>query len=204
MIRVRSWVTERFAAASTHFSSRRAAGRGSAVSFPALAKKLPPEALTTPCGSSAGILFNLEPRADPLPQNGTAVDFLPDEGSGGGDLVVGSANDMRSLTSGSGTAPDFRGIFGLTSQTGFYVHRNASDLNACSPDFEGGLGVLLHPVSGNPLVGVGFAAVAAYPSGHSFYIADTRVGEGEGSASVIGVFRTTSANLTNPAVCPDG
>lgn len=61
-----------------------------------------------------------------------------------------------------------------------------------------------HPTSGNPLVGVGYPAVAAYPPGQSFYIADTRIGEGEGSDSAIGVFRTTAANLNNPNVCPDG
>ncbi len=160
--------------------------------------------LTLPCGGSSGVRFNLEPRLDPLPQNGTAVDFLPDAGLGGSDLVVGAANDMRLLTSGSGGAPDFRGVFGLTSQTGFYVHRNGSDPNPCSPDLEGGMGPVPHPVSGKPLVGVGYPAVAVYPQGQSFYLADTRVGEGEGSESAIGVFRTSAANLTNLNVCPDG
>lgn len=160
--------------------------------------------LSLPCGSAAGVRFNLEPRPDPLPQNGTAVDFLPDAGPGGGDLVVGAANDMRLLTSGSGTAPDFRGVFGVTSQTGFYVHMNGSDPNPCAADLEGGLAAVPHPVSGQPLVGVGYPAVAAYPAGQSVYLADTRVGEGEGSESAIGVFRTTAANLTNPTVCPPG
>lgn len=157
-----------------------------------------------PCGAASGMRFNLEARPDPLPQNGTAVDFLPGAGLGGGDLVVGAANDMRLLTSGSGGAPDFRGVFGVTSQTGYYVHRNVSDTNACAADLEGGLGPVPDPVSGNFLVGVGYPAVAAYPPGQSFYLVDTRVGEGEGSDSAIGVFRTTAANLTNPNVCPDG
>ena len=160
--------------------------------------------LTLPCGAAAGVRFNLEPRQDPLPQNGTAVDFLPGTGVGGGDLIVGAANDMRLLTTGSGTAPDFRGVFGLTSQTGYYVHRSGTTPNPCAPDLEGGLAAVPHPTSGNPLVGVGYPAVAAYPAGQAFYIADTRIGEGEGSDSAIGVFRTTAANLTNPNVCPDG
>src|SRR5436190_18455245 len=65
--------------------------------------------LTLPCGSSAGVRFNLEPRTDPLPQNGTAIDFLPGAGTAGADLVVGAANDMRTLTTGYGVPPDFRG-----------------------------------------------------------------------------------------------
>jgi len=123
--------------------------------------------LTLPCGAASGVRFNLEPRLDPLPQNGTAVDFLPDAGLGGSDLIVGAANDMRLLTSGSGGAPDFRGVFGISSQTGFYVHRNGSDPNACSPDLEGGMGRVPHPVSGKPLVGVGYPAVSAYTAGRS-------------------------------------
>jgi hypothetical protein len=157
-----------------------------------------------PCGGAAGVRFNLEPRPDPLPQDGTAVDFLPGAGLAGADLVVGAANDMRLLTAGSGVAPDFRGVFGMTSQTGFYVHRSGSDPNPCSPDLEGGLAPVPSPISGNAMVGVGYPAVAAYPPGQSFFIADTRVGEGEAGDSAIGVFRTTAANLDDPSVCPDG
>ncbi len=161
-------------------------------------------AIVLPCGDSSGVRFNLEPRLNPLPQNGTAVDFLPDAGLGGSDLIVGAANDMRLLTSGLGGAPDFRGVFGVTSQTGFYVHRNGTDANPCLPDLEGGMGPIPHPISGKPLVGVGYPAVAAYPPGKSFYLVDTRVGEGEGSESAIGVFRTTASTLSNPNICPDG
>ena len=42
--------------------------------------------LFLPCGSTAGARFNLEPRPDPLPQNGTAVDFLPGAGLAGAQL----------------------------------------------------------------------------------------------------------------------
>jgi hypothetical protein len=89
--------------------------------------------LSLPCGSSAGVRFNLEPRVDPLPQNGTAVDFLPGAGVSGADLIVGAANDMRLLTAGSGGAPDFRGIFGISSQTEFYVHRDGMDSDSYVP-----------------------------------------------------------------------
>jgi hypothetical protein len=156
-----------------------------------------------PCGSSAGVRFNLEPRTDPQPQNGTAVDFLPGAGADGGDLIVGAANDMRLLTSGQSTAPDFRGVPGLSSQTGFYVH-SGSSASPCAANKEGGLPPLFNPASGNRLVGVGYPAVAAYPAGQSVYLADTRVGEGEASDSAVGLFRTTAAILTDSTVCPNG
>lgn len=168
---------------------------------------LPPgsfAAVSAACGTASGTPFNLEPRNNPQPQNQTPVDFLPGAGIGGADLVVGAADDMRLLTSGSGTAPDFRGVFGMTSQTGFYVHRNASDTNPCAPDFEGGLGPITDQTTGDVLVGVGFPSVAAHAGTQSFFIADTRVGNGEGDASAVGIFRATAANLNDPAVCPDG
>ena len=159
--------------------------------------------VSTACGTAAGTRFNLEPRTNPLPQNQTALDFLPGAASGG-DLVVGVADDMRQLTSGSGTAPDYRGLFGLSSQTGFYVHRNGADASPCTPDLEGGLGPLVNSADGNALVGVGYAAVAADATSQTFFIVDTRVGEGEGSDSALGLFRTTAANLIDTSVCPYG
>lgn len=160
--------------------------------------------LSLPCGSSAGVRFNLEPRVDPLPQNGTAVDFLPGAGLSGGDLIVGAANDMRLLTAGSGSAPDFRGVFGISSQTGFYVHRDGLDSNPCSPDLEGGLAPVPSTATGKPMVGVGYPAVAAYPPGQTIYIADTRVSVGEGGETAIGIFRSSAAILNNSSVCPAG
>jgi len=157
---------------------------------------------STACGTAFGTRFNLEPRSSPMPQDQTAVDFIP--GTAAGDLVVGVADDMRQLTAGSGSAPDFRGLFGITSQTGFYVHRNGANTNPCSPDLEGGMGPLVNPADNQNLVGVGFAAVVADATNQTFFIADTRVGEGEGSDSAIGLFRTTVANLNNPTICPNG
>lgn len=157
-----------------------------------------------PCGAAAGTRFNLEPRDNPLPQNGTAVDFLPGAGLGGSDLVVGAANDMRALTTGSGSAPDFRGVFGVTSQTGFYVHRNGSSVNPCTPDLEGGIGPMVNPITGNPVVGVGFPAVAAHAATQSVFVADTRAGVNESAESGVGIFRSTAATLNDSSLCPDG
>jgi hypothetical protein len=160
--------------------------------------------LSLPCGSSAGARFNLEPRADPAPQNGTAVDFLPGGGVSGGDLIVGAANDMRTLTVGYGVPPDFRGVFGISSQTGYYIHRDGMDSNPCSPDVEGGLAPVPSSATGKPMVGVGYPAVSAYPPGQAFYIADTRVSEGEGAESAIGIFGTKAAILNDSSLCPAG
>jgi hypothetical protein len=63
---------------------------------------------------------------------------------------------------------------------------------------------VISPATGNRLVGVGFPAVAAYPPGNSFFIVDTRVGEGEIFESGIGVFRSTTAVLNNLTNCRDG
>src|SRR5262249_23587849 len=111
--------------------------------------------------------------------------------------------DWRSLTSGTGGAPDFRGIFGFTSQSGFYVHRADVSVNPCSADFEGGLAPLPNG-TGPRMVGVGYVTVAADPAHGAFFLADSRAAEGEGLGSGVGVFRTTTANLNNTSICPDG
>jgi hypothetical protein len=68
-----------------------------------------------------GTLFNLEPRANPLPQNTESVDFLLNGVSQGVDLVVGTANDQRASIGGFDA---------------YYVHRQGS---SCAADFEGTL-----------------------------------------------------------------
>lgn len=156
------------------------------------------------CGAASGTRFNLEPRTDPVPQNETAVDFLPGSGLSGGDLVVGGANDFRLLTSGTGTPGDFRGVFGMTNQTGYYVHRNGAAANPCSADFEGGFPSLKNPNGNGTLVGVGDPAVAADPARQAFFFADERAGLGETFDSAIAVFRTTAATLNNSTSCPNG
>jgi hypothetical protein len=160
--------------------------------------------VSSACGTASGTRFNLEPRVNPVPQNETSVDFLPGAGVSGADLVVGGANDFRQLTSGSGTPGDFRGVFGLTNQTGYYVHRDGADANPCAADFEGGLPSLTNPGTGATLVGVGDPVVAADATRKVFFLADERVGQGEGSDSAIAVFRSTPSVLTNAALCPSG
>jgi hypothetical protein len=68
-----------------------------------------------------GTRFNLEPRANALPQNTESVDFLLNRVSPGMDLVVGAGNDQRSTIGGFDA---------------YYVHRQGSH---CGVDFEGTL-----------------------------------------------------------------
>jgi hypothetical protein len=144
------------------------------------------------CGTAAGTRFNLEPRAPPgaLPQNETAVDFLPAAGISGADLVVGGANDFRGFFAGLGN-----------SATGYYVHRNGTDTNPCAADFEGGVPPITDKTTGLKLLGGGDAAVEADPARAAFFMADTRLGSG---ASTIGVFRSTAATLNSSTACPGG
>ena len=156
------------------------------------------------CGTASGTRFNLEARSDPVPQNETAVDFLPGSGLSGGDLVVGGANDFRLLTPGTATPGDFRGVFGMSNQTGYYVHRNGGSANPCSADFEGGFPTLKNPQNNATLVGVGDPAIVADTARQAIFFADERMGLGEGSASAIGIFRATAATLNSSSSCPDG
>lgn len=151
-----------------------------------------PDAATTGCSGPAGTRFNLEPRVPPgaLPQNEPVVDFLPAAGLNGGDLVVGSANDIRGTFAGLGN-----------SATGYYVHRDGANSNPCAPDFEGGLPSIANRITGEILLGDGDAAIEADPARGAIFIVDTRLGL---SASSLGLFRNTSANLNNASVCPSG
>jgi hypothetical protein len=83
-----------------------------------LASSLPAQVVNPECN---GTRFNLEPRANALPQNTESVDFLPNRVSPGVDLVVGAANDQRASIGG---------------YDAYYVHRQGSKCNA---DFEGTL-----------------------------------------------------------------
>jgi hypothetical protein len=159
--------------------------------------------VTAACGTASGTRFNLEPPEDPVPQNGTSVDFLPGQGLSGGDLVVGSANDFRLFTPVPAIG-DFLGEAGLETETGYYVHRNGTDSNPCSPDFEGGLPVLTDSKFGDTLVGAGDPVVAADSVHRAFFIADIRGDNSGGDDSAIGLFRSTAANLNDPALCPAG
>ena len=131
------------------------------------------------------------------------MDFLPGQGLSGGDLVVGAANDFRAF-SPVAVAGDYLGVLGLDTETGYYVHRNGSDPNPCSPDFEGGLPVLTDAATGDQLVGAGDPVVAADPRHNAFFIADIRGDTQESAETAIGLFRATADGLNNASLCPDG
>jgi hypothetical protein len=157
------------------------------------------------CDAPAGALFNLEPRSGSpqlgirAPQNEESVDFIPHGGVRGADLVIEGANDYRGvLDSGlnfQGAAEP--GTWGL-GVTGYYVHREGKD---CGATFEGAFPHLTYPQSGETLFGQGDPAIAIDSARGLVYGADLRFGS---TASGIGVFVSTSANLNNPAACPNG
>src|SRR5580692_3842995 len=110
-------------------------------------------AATVPCSSPNGARFNLEPRANALPQGSGAVDFLPNRLGAGDDLIVEVGNDSR---------PRLAGL------DGYYVHRSsAAD---CSVQFEGGLPNFTF--QGNEVEGFGGTTVVADPARDAFFVAD--------------------------------
>jgi hypothetical protein len=111
------------------------------VSSPADADTGASVAVTPGCN---GTRFNLEPRANPLPQNTESVDLLLNRVSSGVDLVVGAANDQRSSIGGFDA---------------YYVHRGSTN---CTIDFEGTLSTAaIDPT------------VVADPPRDAFFLADT-------------------------------
>lgn len=177
---------------------------GLAPGRPAAARAATPGgAVSTVCGTASGTRFNLEPRQNPVPQDGTSVDFLPGQGLSGGDLVVGAANDFR-LFAPVPASGDYLGILGLDTETGYYVHRNGAASNPCSPDFEGGLPVLTDTATGDQLVGAGDPVVAADSGHNAFFIADIRADTHESGETAIGLFRASAAGLNDSSLCPDG
>jgi hypothetical protein len=151
-----------------------------------------PDVVTSGCGGAAGTRFNLEPRVAPAvaPQNEPTVDFLPGAGLNGGDLVVGTGNDERGLFNGLGD-----------SSTGYYVHRNGTSANPCSPDFDGGLPNFPSGATGEVVFAGGDAAIEADPARNAVFVVDTRIGL---SVSFLGLFRNSAARLKDAAACPDG
>lgn len=140
-------------------------------------------AAPTTCNGDFGARFNLEPRANAVPQQSAAADFILNGVGAGQDLIVQTANDAR----GNLTAKNWD-----DSQTGYYVHRAAS--SDCSVQFEGGL------PNFEGTMGVGDASVVADPVRGAFFMADVRFGSFGG----VGLFRASASDLMNPAVCPNG
>jgi hypothetical protein len=138
-------------------------------------------AATVPCSSPNGARFNLEPRANALPQGLGAVDFIPNRLGAGDDLIVEVGNDSR---------PN------LASPDGYYVHRSSTA--DCSVQFEGGLPNFTF--QGNQEEAFGGMTVIADPERDVIFAADNRLGQTGG----VGLFRASVSTLLNPKVCPNG
>src|SRR5579863_1358235 len=112
---------------------------------------------SVPCNGKGGARFNLEPRANALPQFEATADFILNGAGSGADLIVQSADDARAnVNNGKWDG----------SISGYYVH--ASSTADCSVQFEGGL-----PDFGGTL-GLGEAVVAADSVRGAFFMADNR------------------------------
>ena len=138
------------------------------------------------CNGSAGARFNLEPRANAVPQNEANADFLPNRTGAGEDLIVQAANDWR----GNLAAAHWD-----QSVSGYYVHRKAG---GCSVQFEGGLPAF--SFQGNTEFGVGGTVVAADPARDAFFMADIRFATTGG----VGLFRASASALLNTSQCANG
>jgi len=143
------------------------------------------------CGAQFGTQFNLEPATNAVAQQMENVDFIPNRVGLNEDLVVAGAYDFR------GNAP--AGTTWDGSLSGYYVHRSTTP--DCSPQFEGGLPPVT--VQGKTFAGDGGTVIAADPARDAFLVADVRLDLTD-QLSAIGLFRASSANLLNPAQCPDG
>jgi hypothetical protein len=144
-------------------------------------------AATVPCTGSSGARFNLEPRANALPQNQASADFIPNRLGSGDDLIVQGANDWRG---------NVKQAHWDQSVSGYYVH--SSKTPDCSVQFEGGLPSFTF--QGNTEMGIGNAVVAADPDRDTFFMADVRFANTGG----VGLFRADASTLLNPTACPNG
>jgi hypothetical protein len=158
------------------------------------------------CNQATGTQFDLQPLGGmpeigvSLPQNETPVDFIPNGGIDGSDLVIGGANDYRGMaepevSNFNGNVPPHSWGF---STTGYYVHRAG---NGCGASFEGGLPHVTFLPTGETLFGMGDPVYAVDSTRRLVYGADLRFGFTVSAASL---FRTTVGNLNSPSVCPSG
>jgi hypothetical protein len=159
---------------------------------------------SNPCNASAGTLFNLEPvNGDssigfPVPQTGESIDYVPNGGTLGTDLVIETATDSRGVFdyffSPNAPLPNAWGL----SQSGYYVHRSGTD---CSPSFEGGFPHMFYPDTGQLVYGAGIPVVAVDATRKAVYVTDVRCC---GTVSAIGLFANTAARLNDVTACPNG
>lgn len=143
---------------------------------------------TVPCTGSAGARFNLEPRANAVPQSQEMADFVPSGVAPGDDLIVQAADDFRGNLASD---PNWD-----QSVSGYYVHRSSTP--DCSVQFEGGLPSF--QFQGNTVMGIGDTVVAADPMRNAIFIADLRFGNAAG----VGLFRASASTLLNTSLCPNG
>src|SRR3954471_6481177 len=141
----------------------------------------------TTCGTS-GTKFNREGTTNALPQNEESLDFMQNRVAPGTDLVVGGANDYRGMMGGLGN-----------SMTGYYIQRTNAE---CTPEADGGLPALANPNNtAAQLFGGGDPVVAADPARDAVFMADLRFDD---TATAVGIFRTSAANLMSATTCPTG
>ncbi|HEV2379942.1 MAG TPA: hypothetical protein VG206_09130 [Terriglobia bacterium] len=143
---------------------------------------------TVPCTGSAGARFNLEPRANAVPQSEEMADFIPRGVAAGDDLIVQVADDFRGNLA---TDPNWD-----QSLSGYYVHRSTTA--DCSVQFEGGLPSF--QFQGKTVMGIGDTVVAADPMRDAVFVADVRFGNAGG----VGLFRSSTSTLLNTSLCPNG
>src|SRR3984957_96854 len=147
------------------------------------------QAASSPCNSTNGNLFNLEPRPNAVVQVARSLAVLPNP-AGNNNLVVAVGADARGLEAPSS----------IISEDAFYVERSGSD---CTPDFEGGVPFILTPENQLFVPIFGTPSVIADPARDQFYIVDLEFTQAPDDNG-IGIYRTTSANLNSTSACPSG
>ncbi len=168
------------------------------------------------CGASFGTKFNLEPATGdpalniyhfidesfgsnavlttPLRKDEESVDFLPNAGLGGSDVIVEAHNDFRGFF--GFVDPNRPGTLLNGSVTGVEVHiANSTGTADCTPSYEMGTPQVASPlVSGDILLGFGDPVVKANPTNGNIYVADLHAGS---MSTAVGVFKTTGSTLTS-------
>jgi len=145
---------------------------------------------TPGCIGPSGNRFNLEPRANAVVQTAQSVAFLPGAGENGADLVVGTGNDARGIS----TNPNAT----IIAEDAFYVQR--SDAN-CAADFEGGLPTISNAT--DQFSPFGSPVVVADAARKQFFIVDARFGDFTDDNGV-GIVRSDAKTLLNATDCPSG
>ena len=162
-----------------------------------------------PCNAGAGALFNLEPAAGSpeigwnVPQIAASLDYVPQAGILGSDLVIETGDDWRGVMDQFLNVGDPKFEFDQVpnawgyTMSGYYVHRQGSD---CSPSFEGAFPRIHYPQTQDMLYGYS-PTVSVDSTRGRVYAADVRYSAG---INGLGFFATTINRLNDPNACPDG